>query len=223
MPHFPGPRTGRRSFLAASATFAAVLAGGALAALPARAADEAPDVLIQRLSSEVLAAIKANQEALRNGNIAPAMKIVDGLIMPNVDFTRMTASAVGPGWRRATPEQKEQLQAAFKTLLLHTYAGALKQVGDQSVEMRPFRGDPTAQDVVVQTLLRTKGDPVQLDYRLERTPGQGGGWKIYDLNVMGAWLVDAYRPQFAQQVNSSGIDGLIQALDARNKANTAAP
>jgi phospholipid transport system substrate-binding protein len=149
------------------------------------------------------------------------MKIVDSLIMPNVNFVRMTASAVGPGWRRATPEQKQKLQQAFKTLLIRTYAGALKQVGDQTVEMRPFRGNPSDPEVVVQTRVRGKGDPVQLDYRLERTPGQGGGWKIYDLNVLGVWLVDNYRPQFAQQINGSGIDALIQALDARNQANAA--
>ena len=216
------PRASRRSFLAAatSAALAAALAGaGALTAPAAHAADEAPDAMIQRLSNEVLAAIKTHEAALRNGDLAPAMKIVDEMIMPNVDFTRMTASAIGPGWRRATPEQKDKLLAAFKTLLIRTYAGALKQIGNQSVEMRPFRGDPAGQEVVVQTLVRNKGEPIQLDYRLERTPGQGSGWKIYDLNVLGVWLVDNYRPQFSQQVNSGGIDGLIQAMEARNSAN----
>ncbi|MDR0479951.1 MAG: ABC transporter substrate-binding protein [Burkholderiaceae bacterium] len=222
MPQPSTLHTNRRVFLGASTAFAATLvAAGALTAIPARAADDAPDVFIQQLSTQVLDTIKANKNALQNGDLAAIMKIVDDLIMPNIDFTRMTASAVGPGWRRATPDQKQKLQAAFKTLLIRTYAGALKQVGDQTVELRPFRGNPAAPEVVVQTLVHGKGDPVQLDYRLERTPGQGSGWKIYDLNVLGVWLVDNYRPQFAQQINSGGIDALIQAMDARNNANAA--
>ncbi|MDR0457733.1 MAG: ABC transporter substrate-binding protein [Burkholderiaceae bacterium] len=212
------PRASRRAFLAASA---ALVCAGALTGVNAWAADQAPDVFIQQLSDQVLAAIRADKNALQGGDLAPVMKIVDTFIMPNVNFARMTASAVGPAWRRATLDQQQKLQDAFKTLLIRTYAGALKQVGDQTVEMRPFRGDPSAQEVVVQTQVRGKSDPVQLDYRLERTPGQGGGWKIYDLNVMGIWLVDNYRPQFAQQINTGGIDGLIQALDARNRANAA--
>ncbi|MDR2991861.1 MAG: ABC transporter substrate-binding protein [Burkholderiaceae bacterium] len=212
-------RPSRRAFLSASAALACA---GALAGTGAwAAADLAPDAFIRQLSTQVLSAIKANKDALQNGDLAAIMKIVDDLIMPNVNFERMTASAVGPGWRRAVPEQKHRLEQAFKTLLIRTYAGALKQVGDQTVELRPFRGDPTASEVVVQTLVRGKGDPVQLDYRLERSPGQGSGWKIYDINVLGVWLVDNYRPQFAQQINAGGIDGLIQALDARNRANAA--
>jgi phospholipid transport system substrate-binding protein len=214
----PSPRASRRAFLAVSA----VLAGaGALAGASAWAADEGPDGFIQQLSSQVLAAIKADKGALQSGNFTPAMKIVDDLIMPNVNFERMTAAAVGPSWRRATPEQRQKLQQAFKALLIRTYAGALKQVGDQTVEMRPFRGNPSDQEVVVSTRVRSKGDPVQLDYRLERVPAPGSGWKIYDINVMGIWLVDTYRPQFAQQINGGGIDALIQALDTRNQANAA--
>jgi len=218
MTQAPSPRASRRAFLAVSA----VLAGaGALAGASAWAAEQGPDGFIERLSNQVLDAIRADKAALQNGNLAPAMQIVDNLIMPNVNFARMTASAVGPGWRRATPEQKQKLQQAFKTLLIRTYAGALKQVGDQTVEMRPFRGNPSDQEVIVQTRVRGKGDPVQLDYRLERAPDSGGGWRIYDLNVMGIWLVDTYRPQFSQQINAGGIDALIQALETRNQANAA--
>jgi len=210
-------RPNRRVFLAVSV--AALACTSALISPNAWAADQAPDAMIEQLSNQVLAAIKADKNALQSGDLVPVMKIVDDLIMPNVDFERMTASAVGPSWRRATPDQKQKLQQAFKTLLIRTYAGALKQVGDQTVEMRPFRGNPTDQEVIVQTRVRGKGDPIQLDYRLERTPGQGAGWKIYDLNVLGIWLVDNYRPQFSQQINAGGIDALIQALNARNNAN----
>lgn len=208
--------TERRSFLCASALLLGTLA------LPtrARAADEAPDALVERLSNDVLAAIR-NDKAIRDGDLQRLAQVVNEKIMPNVDFTRMTASATGPAWRKATPEQRQKLQAEFKTLLEHTYAGALRQVSDQSVEVRPLRASPGDQEVVVRTLVKGRGDPVQLDYRLERTPGQGGGWKIYDLNVLGVWLVDNYRPQFAQQINQGGIDGLIAALASRNQANAA--
>lgn len=213
-------RIHRRSFVKFSAGALGLLAT-AVAVPAAWAADEAPDAMIQRLSSEVLQIIKTDA-AVQNGDIERVMAVVDSKIMPNVNFRRMTASATGPGWRKATPEQRERLQQEFKSLLVRTYAGALKQVGDQTVEVQPMRGATAAdQEVVVRTLVRGRGDPIQLDYRMEKTPGQGSGWKIYDLNVVGVWLVDNYRPQFAQQINAGGIDGLIASLSERNRANAA--
>ena len=207
----------RRRFLRQAGAALVALATGA--AMPwARAADEAPDAMIGRLSGEVLERLR-NDKALRNGDMARVMAVVDSQVMPNVNFTRMTASATGPGWRRATPEQRQKLQQEFKTLLVHTYAGALRQVSDQTVEVRPLRVAADDAEVVVRTWVKGRGEPVQLDYRLERTPGQGSGWKIYDLNVLGVWLVDNYRPQFAQQINAGGIDALIHSLAERNQAN----
>jgi len=198
----------------------ASLAGGAMAlvAAPAFSADEAADVMIQRLSTDVLDSIRADT-SIKSGDLSRIIALVDTKIMPNVNFQRMTASAVGPGWRQATPEQQKRLQEEFKILLVRTYAGALAQVSDQVVTMKPMRAAPDDKEVVVRTEVRGRGDPVQLDYRLEKTPGQGPGWKIYDLNVLGAWLVQTYRPQFAQEVNAKGIDGLIATLADRNKNN----
>ncbi|MGJ7544419.1 MlaC/ttg2D family ABC transporter substrate-binding protein [Variovorax sp. LT1R16] len=197
---------------------ALVFSAAAVFVTSARAADEAPDALVQRISGDVLDTIKADK-SIKAGDIGRIMLLVDSKIMPNVNFQRMTASAVGPAWRQATPEQQKRLQEEFKTLLVRTYAGALDQVSDQSVTVRPFRGSVDDKEVLVRTEIRGGGDPVQLDYRLEKTPGQGSGWKVYNLNVLGVWLVDTYRTQFAQQINSQGIDGLISALAARNKTN----
>lgn len=190
----------------------------ALLAAPARAADEAPDVMILRLSTDVLDTIKADK-SLQNGEVARIVTLVDSKIMPSVNFQRMTASAVGPGWRQATPEQRQRLQEEFKTLLVRTYAGALSQVRDQTVSLKPLRAAPEDREVLVRTEVKGRGDPVQLDYRLEKTPGQGAGWKIYNLNVLGVWLVETYRTQFSQEINAKGIDGLIAMLVERNKAN----
>lgn len=189
-------------------------------AAPLSWAEEAPDAMIQRLSDEVLTTIRSDK-SLQNGDVERVIAVVDSKIMPNVNFTRMTASATGPAWRKATPEQKQRLQAEFKHLLVRTYAGALRQVSDQKVEVKPMRSAPTDKEVVVRTLVRGKGDPVQLDYRMEHTPGQGTGWKIYDLNVLGVWLVDNYRPQFSQQLNAGGVDALIKSLAERNQTNVA--
>ncbi|WP_171016072.1 ABC transporter substrate-binding protein [Ramlibacter sp. 2FC] len=196
----------------------ASLAATLLAAAPAHAADEAPDALIKRLSTDVLDAIKADK-SLQTGDVSKIMVLVDSKIMPSVNFRRMTASATGPGWRKATPEQQKRLQEEFKTLLVRTYAGALSQVSDQSVVLKPMRGSAEDREVVVRTEVRGRGEPIQLDYRLEKTPGEGAGWKIYDLNVLGVWLVDTYRSQFAQEINAKGVDGLIGTLTERNKAN----
>ncbi|MCK6414466.1 MAG: ABC transporter substrate-binding protein [Giesbergeria sp.] len=188
--------------------------------LPAYAADEAPDALVQRLSGEVLDALR-NDKTIKAGDVDKIMVLVDKTIMPNVNFRRMTAAAVGPGWRQASPQQQQRLQDEFKQLLVRTYAGALAQVSDQTVSVKPLRAGAEDKDVLVRTEVRGRGDPVQLDYRLEKTPGQGAGWKIYNLNVLGAWLVETYRSQFAQEINAKGIDGLIQTLSARNKGNAA--
>ena len=198
---------------------ASALAVLTLAAMPlARAADEAPDVWIKRLSTDVLDTIKADK-SLQSGNLPRIIALVDSKIMPNVDFLRMTASAAGPAWRKATPEQQKSLQDEFKILLVRTYAGALSQVSDQEVALKPLRASPDDKEVVVRTEIRGRGEPVQLDYRVQKTPGQGAGWKIYDLNVMGVWLVETYRGQFAQEINAKGMDGLIATLAERNKAN----
>ncbi|MGZ5785969.1 MAG: MlaC/ttg2D family ABC transporter substrate-binding protein [Ramlibacter sp.] len=164
------------------------------------AADEAPDAMIKRLSDEVLEAIKADK-SIKAGDINQILALVDKMIMPNIDFKRMTAAAVGPAWRQATPEQQKRLQDEFKILLIRTYSGALAQINDQTVTMKPQRSSPTDTDVVVRTEVRGRGDPIELDYRLEKTPGQGAGWKIYNLNVLGVWLVETYRNQFAEEIN----------------------
>jgi phospholipid transport system substrate-binding protein len=189
-----------------------------LAPLAAQAADEAPEVLVKRLSDEVLGAIKADK-SLQGGDTAKLVALVDAKVMPHVNFARMTASAVGPAWRQATPEQQKRLQDEFKTLLVRTYSGALSQVAEETVTVKPMRSQPTDTEVVVRSEIRGRGDPIQLDYRMEKTPGQGAGWKIYNLNVLGVWLVETYRSQFAQEVNAKGIDGLIASLSERNKSN----
>lgn len=198
--------------------FALLVAASSLLALPARAQDEAPDVLIKRLSTEVLSSAKADP-LVRGGDVARIMALVDTKLMPNMNFKRMTASAVGPVWRQVSPEQQKRLQEEFKTLLVRTYAGAVSQVNDLSVSVKPLRAAADDGEVVVRTEIKGRGDPIALDYRLEKTPGEGAGWKIYNLNVMGVWLVETYRSQFAQEINAKGIDGLIATLANRNRAN----
>ena len=196
-----------------------MLLWGALAAGIAWAQDEAADVFIKRMSTEVLDLIKADK-SMRSGDIAKVVALVDTRIMPHVDFQRMTASAIGPGWRQATPEQQKRLQEEFKILLVRTYAGALSQISDQVIALKPLRAAPEDKEVVVRSEVRGSGEPIQLDYRLEKTPGQGSGWRIFNINVMGVWLVETYKSQFAQEINAKGVDGLIESLAARNKSNT---
>jgi phospholipid transport system substrate-binding protein len=202
-----------------SQLFAAlVVSTTSLLALPVHASNEAPDAMIKRLSTEMLDSIKADK-AIQSGDVSRIIALVDTKIMPNVNFQRMTASAVGPAWRQASPEQKKRLQEEFKILLVRTYAGALTQVSDQTIAVKPMRSDPSDKEVVVRTEVKGRGDAIQLDYRLEQSPGEGAGWKIYNLNVLGVWLVETYRSQFAQEINAKGVDGLITTLTERNKAN----
>jgi phospholipid transport system substrate-binding protein len=195
--------------------FAALgLLGGSAAAF-AQQQSQTPDALIKQVSEEVIDTIKGDK-AIQTGNVQKIFALVDSKVMPHVDFQRMTAACVGRYWRTASPEQQKRLQDEFKTLLIRTYAGALTQVRDQTVELKPMRASPEDKEVVVRTEVRGgRGDPIQLDYRLEKTEA---GWKIYDVNVLGVWLVEQYRSSFAQEIGANGIDSLIAKLVEKNKA-----
>lgn len=189
---------------------AALFAGTSLL----HAADIAPEALVQKVSTEVIDAVKADK-AIQAGDLRKIIVLVDEKILPHLNFQRMTSSAVGRYWRQATPEQQKRLQDEFKILLVRTYAGALTQVRDHNVVMRPMRSKPEDTEVVVRTQIKGSGEPIQLDYRLEKAEGT---WRIYDVNVLGVWLVDNYRSSFAQEISAAGIDGLIAKLAERNKA-----
>ncbi len=180
-------------------------------------AEMAPDALVKQLSTEVIDTVKADKD-IQAGDVRKVIALVDAKVLPHVNFQRMTSMAVGRYWRQATPEQKGRLQDEFKVLLVRTYSGALSQVRDQSVVMKPLRAQPADTEVLVRTEVKGKGDPIQLDYRLEKS---GDTWKIYDVNVLGVWLVETYRSSFAQEISASGIDGLISKLAERNKAPAA--
>ena len=182
------------------------------------AAEESPDAFIKRITTDTLDTLKADKN-LRNGDVGKIIQLVDSKLMPHVNFRRMTALATGPAWRKATPEQQARLQEEFKLLLVRTYAGALSQVSDQTVVVKPLRPGQDDKNLVVNTEVRGKGDPIQLDYRLEKTPGEGAGWMVFDLNVLGVWLIENYRTQFSKEINAGGIDALISSLAERNKAN----
>jgi len=180
-------------------------------------AAKAPEALIKEVSGDVLDAVKADKAM--TGDVKKVIALVDQKVMPHVNFQRMTSSAVGRYWRQATPDQQKRLQDEFKILLVRTYSGALSQVSqEQTIELKPMRAQPTDTEVVVRTEIRGKGDPIQLDYRLAKA---GDSWKIYDVNVLGVWLVENYRNSFAQEIGANGIDGLIGKLAERNKAAAA--
>ena len=193
-------------------TFAALALG--LAPWLAAQAQEAPEALVMRISTDVIEATKADK-AIQAGDVQRIIVLVDAKVMPSVNFKRMTASAVGRHWRQATPEQQQRLQDEFKLLLVRSYAGALTKVKDQTVQLKPTRAKPEDDEVVVRTEIRGSGDPIQLDYRLEKSTGQ---WRIYDVNVLGVWLVENYRNSFAQEISAGGIDGLIAKLAEKNKS-----
>lgn len=180
----------------------------------AQAADEAPDVMVKRISQEVLSAVKSNKE-LQAGNPKYVQELVEAKILPYVNFDRMTSLAAGRHWREATPEQKKKLTLEFRNLLIYTYSGALSQVKDQKLDFKPLRADPTDTEVEVRSQVsQARGEPAQLNYRLEKT---STGWKIFDINVLGAWLVETYKGNFSAEISKGGIDGLIKTLNEKNK------
>jgi phospholipid transport system substrate-binding protein len=182
-------------------------------------AQEAPDVFMQRLSSDMLDTVRKDP-ALKAGDLQKIAALVDTRLVEHINFRRMTASAVGPAWRQATPEQQKRLIEEFKVLLMRSYSGALAQVKDNyTIVVKPVRAAPTDTELVVRSELRGGNEPVAIDYRLEKTPDTASGWRIYNFNLLGVWLVDNYRTQFSQEINAKGVDGLIATLAERNKAN----
>jgi phospholipid transport system substrate-binding protein len=177
-------------------------------------AQEAPDVLIKRLSTEIIDAAKTDK-SIQSGNRQRINDLVETKVLPHINFERMTSLAVSKSWRTATPEQQKQLVTEFRTLLIHTYSGAITQIRDQRVEFKPFRSAPDDTEVEVKSLvIQTRGEPLQLSYRLEKT---ATGWKIFDINVLGAWLVETYKGSFSAEVSKNGVDGLIKTLTEKNK------
>ncbi|MBY4898323.1 phospholipid-binding protein MlaC [Cupriavidus sp. AU9028] len=198
----------KRLLLPFIAAFA--LSGPALAQAPDTST---PDGLVRSLVEDVMATVKADKE-MQAGSIPKITALVEQKIMPNANFTRTTQIAMGRNWSKATPEQQKQIIEEFKMLLIRTYAGAVSQVRDQTVQFRPFRGAPEDTEAVVRTQVINKGDPIQMDYRLEKTPQ---GWKVYDINVLGAWLTEAYKGSFNTIASQQGIDGVIKTLQDRNR------
>lgn len=177
------------------------------------AASEGPDALVKRVTGEVLALIKSDTR-IQAGDEARIREVIETRLTPYFDFERMTALAAGRGWRQANPEQRKELAAQFKTLLVRTYSGALNQYRDQSIDYKPLRGDPASGDVTVRTAVIRPGQaPVEIDYSMERTPT---GWKAYDVIVAGVSLVTNYRDEFTAEIQRVGVDGLIRALAAKN-------
>ena len=192
---------------------AATLMAGALTVAPAYA-DAQAEALVKRIGTEVIDAAKADK-SIQAGDVKGVITLVDAKVLPHVNFEAMTRSAVGPQWRTATPDQRSKLQQEFKTLLVRVYAGALSQIKDQTVEVTRSQPVPNSTQVVVQSEVRGKGEPIKLDYRMDKGDAD---WKIIDVNVGGIWLVTSYRSQFAQEITSGGLDGLIIKLVERNKA-----
>ncbi len=193
---------------------------GLMALSPTAWAQEAPDALVKRVAEEVIAQIKSDKE-LQAGNPAKVRQIMETMLVPNFDFSRMTALAMGRNWRTATPEQQKQLIDQFRTLLVRTYSGALANYRDNTMDYKPLRMNPGDTDVIVRTEVRRPGQaPVQIDYSMAKN---ADGWKAYDVIVAGVSLVTNYRDEFNDTIKASGIDGLIGTLVKKNAGPAPAP
>lgn len=183
-------------------------------------AQEAPDKLVQRVTEEVMTAVRTDKD-IQSGDRRSIQQLVDEKIAPNLDFERTTSLAMGPFWREATPEQKTQVQQQFRALLMHTYSGAMTLIRDQKIRYEPLRADPADTDVTVfASSSNSQGQPVRFGYRLIKSPT---GWKVYDVNVLGAWLIQAYKDTFAAEIRRNGIDGLIKTLKEKNQKLASVP
>ncbi len=195
-------------------TRASLLLAAALIAPAALAQDTAPDTLVKGVTQEVLGVIKQDKD-IQAGNQRKTIALVEEKVLPHFNFARMTALAMGPNWRKATPEQQKALIEQFRTLLVRTYSTALSSYRNQVIDFKPMRAQAADADVIVRSEVKQPGgEPVSIDYSMEKTPG---GWKVYDVVVGGVSLVTTYRDTFTNEVRNNGIDGLIKALADKNR------
>jgi phospholipid transport system substrate-binding protein len=178
-------------------------------------AQEAPDAMVKRIADELIQIIKSDKD-LQAGNSAKVVALAEQKVLPHFDFTRMTRLAVGRNWQQATPEQREALTKEFRTLLVRTYSTSLSQYRNQKIDVKPTQASPGDTDVLVRTaVIQEGGPPIPIDYRMEKAPD---GWKVYDVVIDGASLVTTYRGSFNDQIQRSGIDGLVKTLQERNRS-----
>jgi len=187
-----------------------------LAVWPAQAQETAPDALAKRVTDEVIAVLRADKD-IQAGNTKKVLDLVEAKIVPHFNFSRMTRLAVGAPWRQASAAQQQSLTNEFRTLLVNTYTSAFTQYRDQVIEYRPFKMASGDTDVVVRSLIKQKtgADPIDINYSMEKVDGT---WKVYDVVIAGVSLVQNYRSTFASEIQRGGVDGLIAALSAKNKA-----
>src|SRR3989475_10757826 len=195
-----------------------LLVSALLAALvtpPALAEEIAPDVLVKSIAEELIAAIRQDK-AIQAGDPRKIAELVEAKIMPHFDFRHTTQIAMGVNWRRATPEQQEQLTREFRALLVRTYSGALAGYSDQVIEFRPLRAQPGDTEVTVRSQVRRSGaEPIGIEYDLEKT---GPAWKVFDISVAGSSLTATYRSAFAEEVRNHGIGGLVKLPLSQKRA-----
>ena len=185
-----------------------------LAAALARAQEGGPDVLLKRMSEDVIAEIRKDK-AIQAGDAKRTAALVEAKIVPHFDFPRITQIAVGSGWRRATPEQRERLTQEFKTLLVRTYSGALAGYRDQVIEFRPLQIRPEDTEVTVRSRIRQAGaEPIAVEYDLWNN---GAQWKVFDVRISGISLVATYRTAFAEEMRNHGVAGLVTLLERKNR------
>lgn len=208
------------TYLSKLLAFIVIVASGAFWTT-ASAQGEAPDKLIERVSREIIELVQKDEEVKR-GNRKRIQEIVESKILPYVDFETTTALTMGRHWRDASPEQRKRLAEEFRDLLMYTYAGAMSQIKDPTLRFRPLRIAPDETDVEVRSQVsgQRAGNPVDVNYRLKKTPD---GWKVYDVNVLGIWLIATYKQSFASEIDRNGIDGLIKTLDEKNEKLAANP
>jgi len=195
--------------------FGAIAVAGALA-MPLAGQEQAPDVLVKSVAGEVLDIVRSDKD-IQAGNQKKVMELAEQKVLPHFNFARMTALAMGPNWRKASPEQQGQLVDQFRTLLVHTYSSGLSAYRNQTIEYKPLRAKPDDKEVTVRSEIRQSGaQPIPIDYAMEKTDR---GWKVYDVAIGGVSLVTTYRDTFVQEVRANGVDGLIKTLVDKNRQN----
>lgn len=175
-------------------------------------AQTAPIEVVKQAVVGTVDAMKKDAAA-RSGDMTKITQIVKEDFIPSTNFDRTARIAIGDAFKQATPEQQKELAELFRTLMTRTYAASLAQLGNQDAKFAFKEGAITGNDAIVTSTVTTPGDSQSVGYRLGKT---GGAWKIYDIDMQGAWLIQVYQGQFKAQLQQGGVTALIEYLKKHN-------
>jgi phospholipid transport system substrate-binding protein len=170
--------------------------------------------MIQTTTDQLLAVIK-DGKGYFDTDPERFYKAVEKVLDPAIDFDTFSRGVMAVNYKKATPTQRDQFEATFKTGLIRTYGKALLSFTDEKISVLPADRPQTQpdKDSVKTEIVSKEGKvyPVIYSMRLDKD----GQWRVYNIIINGINIGLTYRNQFASSMkapeNKGSLDAVINA------------